>query len=78
MELPVLRLSAQVTCISIEETLACHLADSVPVGCLLPGVRAGVALGRDLGGEGRSDPHSCSGAGEDEEDVAEEPEPQTK
>lgn len=28
-------------------------------------------LGEDLGGEGRSDPHSCSGVGEDEEDVAE-------
>lgn len=28
-------------------------------------------LGKDLGGEGRSDPQSCSMVGEDEEDVAE-------
>lgn len=73
-----LGLSAQVTCISIEETLACHPAYSVRVSCLLPGVRAGVALGKDLGEGSRSDPHSCSGAGEDKKDIAEESEPQTK
>lgn len=77
VELPMLGLSAQATCISTEETRVCHPASSVPFGCLLPGVRAGVALGKDLGGDGgRSDPHSCSGTGEDKEDIAEEPEPQ--
>lgn len=42
----------------------------------LPGVRAGVALGKDLG-EDRSDLHSCSGTEKDEEDTAEEPKSQS-
>lgn len=67
-----LGLPAQATCISTEETRVCHPAYSVP-----PGVKAGVALGEDLGGKGGSDPHSCCGTEEDEEDIAEEPEPQT-
>lgn len=34
-------------------------------------------MGKDLG-EGMFDPHSCSRAREDEEDIVEEPEPKTK
>lgn len=42
----------------------------------LPGVRAGVALDKDLG-EDRSDLQSCSGTEENEEVIAEEPKPQS-